>query len=154
MENQGKSLFNALCEMLDGMGVQYDKREEELLIQSGMVGDDLPMPFIVRFDTERELVIFNSQIPFAVPEDKRDSVAIALSVINNSIVDGGFELDVENGAVLFRLVVSYKDAVLSPQVFTYMLGVSISTVDEYNDKLLFIVSRDMSVNEIVGFLTK
>ncbi len=139
---KANEVFNVLVNMLDTRDWKYEKHEEDLLIKSGIKGDDLPIEFIVVVKPRNEVVQFISALPFNMPEDKRVEGAIAVCAANYGIVDGSFDYDLTDGQILFRLTSSYRESKLSEDLFEYMIMVAASTVDNYNDKF-FMLSKDM-----------
>ena len=140
---QAQEVFATMVKMLDARDWHYKKDEENLIISSGVKGDDLPVEFIIAIDAERELVRFMSKLPFSMPEDKRVEGAIAVCVANNSLVNGSFDYDISDGDIIFRLCTSFRSgAVLTEDVFEYMIMVSAGTIDDYNDKF-FMISKGM-----------
>ena len=61
-----------------------------------------------------------------------------ISVINNNLVDGCFDYDLSDGTIIFRMTNSYLESEVSRELFEYMLFLSFTTVDEYNDKLMML----------------
>lgn len=135
-------VYETLCNMLDHIGWRYDKVEEKLMIKSGVKGDDLPIEFIVMVKPRNEVVQFLSALPFNMPEDKRVDGALAICAANFGLVDGSFDYDLSDGQIVFRLVSSYRDSLLSEALFEYMVMVSASTIDKYNDRF-FMLAKDM-----------
>ena len=133
-----KKTFATLCSMLDNNEWKYEKDEENLCIDCGAQGEDLPMPINIRIDTERQLILLLSHIPFSVNEDKRMETAIAVSIVNNRLVDGNFDYDITEGDLYFRMTNSFIDSEISEEAFKYMLYCSCMTIDEYNDKFLML----------------
>ena len=147
-----KTEFSLLCEMLDSRKWHYEKNEEKLAIDVTVTGDDLPMRLIIRIDPERQLASLLSSMPFEVPEAMRKNMAVAVSCANHGIVDGGFDYDVDDGHLVFRLTASFKESLISNEVFDYMVNASCSMIDEYNDKFFMVVMQKMSFDEIVKFI--
>lgn len=147
-----KNEYALLCEMLDNRNWHYDKDEENLTIRVTVTGDDLPMQLIIRIDVERQLAVLYSSMPFEVPADMRVPMAVAVSLANCGIVDGGFDYDVEDGHLLFRLTASFRESLISSEVFDYMVDASCSMIDEYNDKFFLVVMQKMSIEQIVEFV--
>lgn len=146
---KAKETFATLCSMLDNKGWHYNKEEEDLLIRSGVKGDDLPIEFIMRVDPTSEIVSFLSLLPFKTDESKRIDMALAVCVANYGLKDGSFDYKVDDGSILFRLTSSYRGSSLSEELFEYMLMVSATTVDKYNDKF-FMISKDaMSIQQFI-----
>lgn len=147
-----KTEFALLCEMLDNRKWHYDKNEEKLTIDVTVTGDDLPMNLVIRIDVDRQLAILYSSMPFEIPKDMRVPMAVAVSLANCGIVDGGFDYDVEDGHLVFRLTASFKESLISSEVFDYMVDASCSMIDEYNDKFFMVVMQKMPIDKIVEFI--
>ena len=133
-----KNTFATLCRMLDNNEWKYEKDEEKLCIDCGAQGKDLPMPINIRIDAERQLILLISHIPFSVDEEKRMETAIAVSIVNDRLVDGNFDYDITEGDLYFRMTNSFIDSEISEEAFKYMLYCSCMTIDEYNDKFLML----------------
>ena len=139
---KAKETYALLCKMLDERDWKYEKREEDLVIKSGIKGDDLPIDFIMRVNPRNQIVSLISWMPFKIDESKRIDLALATCVVNYGLADGSFDYDLSDGTILFRLTSSFRDSILSADLFEYMILVSASTIDEYNDKF-FMLSKGM-----------
>ena len=139
---KARQVFNTMIRKLDRMNWKYEKHEDDLLIKSGISGDDLPVEFIVVVKPKNEVVQFLSCLPFKMPEDKRVEGAVAVCVANYGIVDGSFDYNINDGSIIFRLTSSYRESTLGEELFEYMIMVAASTVDNYNDKF-FMLTKDM-----------
>lgn len=142
--------YATLCTMLDGNDWHYKKDDAKLKIECGAQGDDLPMDISIRIDSDRQLVVLLSHLPFVVSEDKRLDIAVATSVINYKLVDGSFDFDIEDGHMFFRMTSSYRESELAKEVFFYMLMCSCQTIDEYNDKLLMLAKNMLSLEDFIN----
>ena len=146
---KAKETYATLCKMLDNRDWHYDKMEDDLVIKSGIKGDDFPIEFIMRVNARNEVVSFISWMPFNVDESKRIDIALAVCAANYGLVDGSFDYDLSDGSILFRLTSSYKNTVLSEDLLEYMLMVSATTVDEYNDKFFMISKGMMTIQQFL-----
>ncbi len=146
---KAKEIFDALVNMLDTRGWKYDKHEEDLLIKSGIKGDDLPIEFIVVVKPRNQVVQLLSRLPFQMPEEKRVEGALAVCIANNGLVDGSFDYDVSDGDITFRLTSSYRESTLGADLFEYMIMVSAGTIDDYNDKFFMIAKDMMSIQQFI-----
>ena len=135
-------VYETLCSMLDNINWKYDKIEEKLMIKSGVKGDDLPIDFLVIVKPRNQVVQFISSLPFNMPEDKRVEGALAICTANYGLVDGSFDYDLSDGQIVFRLTSSYRESLLSEALFEYMIMVSASTIDKYNDRF-FMLAKGM-----------
>lgn len=146
---KAKEVYDALCRMLDDRDWKYEPHDDKLLIRSGVKGDDLPVEFIMLVNPRNEVVQFLSSLPFKMPEDKRVEGALAVCAANYGLVDGSFDYDLNDGEIRYRLTCNYRDNMLSADQFEYMIMVSASTVDRYNDKFFLLAKGKMTIEEFV-----
>lgn len=146
---EAKKVFDSLVNMLDSRDWKYEKFEDELLIRSGIKGDDLPIEFIMVVKPKNQLVQFLSKLPFSMPDDKRVDGAIAVCAANYGLIDGSFDYDISDGEIIFRLNSSYRESVLGPDLFEYMIMVSASTIDNYNDKFFMLAKGMITVEQFL-----
>lgn len=147
---QAKAVFDTLCQALEHHEWHYEKDEEKLSIECGAQGEDLPMKLTIKVDAERMLIMVLSHMPFVIQEDKRLEVAIAVSAINNALVDGCFDYDVASGHMFFRMTNSFLESTVSEEVFSYLLFCSCQTIDEYNDKFLMLAKGMLSIEQFLA----
>ncbi len=150
--NNARATFDTLCLALDNMDWKYNKHEEDLTVTCGAQGDDLPIEFVIDVNEKRELVILLSQMPYTIEEGKRLELAIAISAVNNMIVDGCFDYNVKTGKIVFRMTNCFADSVLHDEVFAYMMLISSKTIDEYNDKFFMIGKGMLSLEQFLSSL--
>ena len=144
-----KRVFDSLVDMLDTRDWKYEKHEDELLIRSGIKGEDLPIEFLMIVKPKNQLVQFLSKLPFSFPSEKRVDGAIAVCVANNGLIDGSFDYDIADGDIVFRLNSSYRESILGHDLFEYMIMVSASTIDNYNDKFFMLAKGMMTIQEFI-----
>lgn len=150
---QAQAAFTSLCAMLDSEEWHYEKNEGALAVECMARGDDLPIPIRITVDADRLLVVLVSQIPFIVPENKRNEMSLAVSTANFGIVDGCFDYNYDEGTLGFRMTSSFRESLVGKELFEYMLYVSCQTVDVYNDKFFRVAKTDMTFDEVIGFIS-
>ncbi len=150
---QARKNYETLCRLLDSRQWHYSRHDEDLTITCGARGDDLPMDLNIEVDADRELIMLLSPMPFDIPEDRRDAMAVAVSTANYRIADGSFDYNYLKGRIVFRMTASYRGSVIGEELFEYLLFVSCSTIDEYNDKFLLVSKSNMAGKDIVAFLS-
>lgn len=146
----GQNVYETICAMFDNKGYHYERHDDDHVISCTVGGEDIPMDILFVVRDERQLVQLISPMPFRVPEDKRIDIALATTVINDRLVDGSFDFDMAEGRISFRLTTSYIESILGKELFEYMLMVSASTIDEYNDKFLMISKGMISFEQFLG----
>lgn len=147
---QARAVFATLCEAIEHGKWHYEKLEERLTVYFQVVGNDLPMQFIVSVDPERQLVRLLSPLPFKISEAKRMEGAIAACVASYGLPDGSFDFDLADGEIAFRMTASYRESLIGEGLFHYMLACSCMTVDRFNEKFMAIDSGMLSLAEFIA----
>ena len=147
-------VYHDFCKMMDDEEWTYEGNEEKLSIVCGAVGEDLPIELNIRMDVDRQLVLVLSRLPYNIPEEKRIDVAVAVSVINDTLVDGNVEFDLMEGRVFFRMTNRYMDSNLSSEVYKYLLYCASQTIDAFNDKLLMLSKGIIDVEQFIKLYNK
>ena len=146
---QANAVYNTILSVLDGRSWKYDKKEEDRVIFLKVTGDDLPMDFVIRVLDEQQVISIISFMPTSRPEDKRVEGAIATTIITNQLADGSFDYDVSDGTIMFRITSSFKDSLIGETLIQYMIDISASTVDAYNDKLFMLAKGVLSLEDFM-----
>ena len=146
---KAKSVYETICKALDARDWKYKRFDEDLTISCGARGDDLPMDIIIMLNTQAQVVSVLSPMPYKVAEEKRVDVALAIAIANYGLVNGSFDYDLSDGEIRFRMVSSFRDSVLGEELFDYMVMVTASTVDRYNDRFLMISKGILSIEQFV-----
>lgn len=153
MENtkmlQAQKTFETFCRMMDAQNWKYAKDEEKLMIETGARGDDLPIALRVLVDAERMLVRLYSPMDFEVAADRLVDMAMGICIINDNLVDGNFDLNVENGNIFYRMTTSFRESLISEEAFDFFLGFAIHVIDEYNDKLLMLAKGMLTPSQLL-----
>ncbi len=146
---QAQNVYETFCKSLDARGWKYTRHEEDLVITCGVRGEDLPMDLVIIVNPKAQVVSVISQMPFSIPEDKRAEMAMAVCVANNGLINGTFDFNVLKGDIRFRVVSSYRESILSEELFNYMIVIAAGTVDQYNDKFLMIAKGMMTIQQLI-----
>ena len=148
--NAAKAVYDTVCEALGDREWHFDADPEKMMIRTGVIGDDLPMDIVIDVNVGRQLLLVVSVLPMTVPEDRRVEMAVAISFINNILVDGSFGFDLKSGRIIFRLTSSFIESTIGKDAFQYMLSCSCSMIDEFNDKLMMISHGMLSADDFIS----
>ncbi len=151
---QAQKTFTTFCKMMEAREWKFDKDEENLRIKTGVRGDDLAIHVNVAIDSERALVLLYSPFEFSVPQEKMMDMALAVCIINNSLIDGNFDYDTEKGSLCFRMSMSFRESLISVEALDYMMSYTVYVVDEYNDKLLMLAKGMLSPQQLMESMNK
>lgn len=145
--------MKTLVETLETLEWTYEvDKEDPFRLETGGVGDDMPISLVVRVDPQRLALTLLSPIDVTVPEDKGAEVAFALAIINDNLAFGNFDFHMDNGSIWFRNHALFRDATVTQDLCHYLMMLSIHVVDTYNDKLLMLINGLMDLNELLAFI--
>ena len=140
-----KSVFDTLCAALDHDDWNYKKDAENLRIETGAQGDDLPIELNISVIPKSGAVLLMSQLPVKTPEDKRLEMAVAVAIANNGMRWGNFDYNVADGRIFFRMAGSYIDSLLGEEFFKNMLHRFFLYIFFYFSCLSFFSSKNSGV---------
>ena len=149
MSSSAKEVYEAFKSHLTRNNIRFDPHDDDLVITMTVTGEDLPQPTIIRVMESRDVVQILSPLPSKIPEDKRVDGAIAVSVANYGIINGSFDYDMEDGEVRFRVAQSYRGFVMNDDMIRYLLSITFSTTDTYNDRFFMFGKGLMTLEQFI-----
>ena len=147
-----ENTFDTICAALDERRWHYEKDKEKFTLNCKANGRDLFMELDINCDMDKRIVMILSRLPFLVPAERREEMAMAISAINFALGEGCFDYHYKTGTICFRMTSSYRGSVISRAVFDRMIMMSFATIDRYNDKLLLFGLGQLSLEELVHFI--
>ncbi|MGN1409153.1 MAG: hypothetical protein ACI4XJ_03155 [Eubacteriales bacterium] len=144
-----KNVYDKLCEVFDKRDITYHKDDENMVVNLGITGDDLPMDFVMIIDEKRQLMRLMSPLPFRMPEDKRLEGAIAACAATYAITEGSFDYDISDGSISFRMTASFIESDIGEDLFMFMVAYASTIVDEYNDKFFMIGKGLLGISDFL-----
>ena len=136
---KAKQMYARVVEAFGGKGWRYQEHE-----------DDLRVEMRVRIYPKIEAICVTAPMSFKMPEDKRLDGAIAVCVANYGLICGGFDYDINDGEISYRLSLLYTDTDVSCEAITDMIGLTVSTSDNYNDKFFMLAKGMMTIEDFVA----
>lgn len=151
-QSEAKALYGTLCQTLDNMKWRYGKDEEKLVIHTSAIGEDLTIQLFMRVDADRQVMFLKSPMPYTIPENKRETVATAVTVANFAMLNGSFEMDIGKGVLAFKIVVPFMNSLISENVCHYMIMLGCRMTDKFNDKFKSLVDDRLTLDEFKNFV--
>ena len=146
----GLKIFNLFCEILDAIGDEYKKNEENLTITTVNCDEDLPVAVKITVDEENELVKLRAFFPARFCKKNLTLGALAVCFANDKNIDGCFEYNISTGKIYFRCVNSYKNCKISWGLLEGMLRHAQEAVRDNNDDFAKLDSGELSPEEYFG----
>lgn len=145
-------VFKTFCAMLDDKKITYTTSKDKLHINAVFNGDDIPIEIGVAISPALQIAVVVSHLPFIVPANKRDMIAVAVGEANAYMIDGCFEFNYLTGEINFRITTDFANSIISKDLLQYVTYTACTTTDMYNDKFLFITKSDLTAEQVVKYL--
>jgi hypothetical protein len=146
---QTTKVFETLKSCLDKKECKYDEDTEKLTISAGFETDDIPARISIRVIPSIEIVHLVSPIPVKLSPDRIEEGCLAACAANDELYDGNFIVDTDDGSVLFTMSYIYNGCILGEELFSKMLSIALTMIDEYNDKFLLLQKGLLSAADFV-----
>lgn len=153
-QSEAKVVYGTLCSALTNRKWTYNKEDENLIVRTSAVGDDLSMQLYIKVDANRSVMFLKSKMPFPVPQERIHDIMQAITIANWAMLNGMFEMDMNDGYVGFKVVVPFMESMLSEKLCNYMIDMSCRMIDIFNDKLLAVSEGKMSLDEFYQITQK
>jgi len=137
-----KRVFEDMCQAMDQKQWHYDRHDEDLVVTIRMQGEDFPVDMILQVNAAAQVVSVFSALPVTMPENKMVDLALAVCIANEHMINGCFDLDMKKKQIVWRLCTTYRGSLLGSEAYCYMVLVSASSVDKYNERFLML-AKDM-----------
>ncbi len=147
---QAETVYKTVCAALEEMGLKFDRYDDKLVVSCQGVGEDLPIEMRIMVMPDQHIVSLISQMPFKVPEARRPDIALATSIANYKMVDGSFDFNTKLGTIFYRQTTSYWSSLIGKEVIKYLFTLSITMIDEFNDKFMAVSTGAMSVDDFAA----
>ncbi|MBR2176010.1 MAG: hypothetical protein IJ861_03575 [Clostridia bacterium] len=127
--------YITLCNALKRNDIDYEKDDKHLCIKCSVSGRDIEQNFLFEINPSKMLITLFSPVPLTFGKEKTADMSLAVCMINNSIADGSFCIDIKDRLLYFKMTASFYESTVNDTVFEYMLSTAANTVDEYYPKL-------------------
>lgn len=150
-----QSVYQMVCQALKENDWTFAEHPEDLVVTTGAKGEKMPIPLIILVQRSMNTLSIYSELPFAVPEAVRERVAVAINLINYTIVNGCFDYNYSEGKIVFRIAQYVGESGITPNDIHHLIVTASVTVDRFNHRIFDITNAaKMSLNEMTELLNK
>lgn len=146
---RAREIFEQVCRALTEGNLKYDPNPENLTLKARFGGEGLSIDAILLVREKPQLITVLLPLSFTIPESKRMDAAVAINVINNRLLNGSFDYSMDKGEVVFRINTGYCDSRLGNELIRQLLYTGVSTVGQYDEKLLGLTQGMISLEDFV-----
>jgi len=142
-------IYNTLCKVLNEKNWKFMSDDRKLEVKFTIESNGLPIQFDIAINVEKQLAILYSILTFKMKEEKRIEGALAACIASYNLYDGNFDYNLTDGTLLFRLVFSFKESLISEHLFWKVIRYTCSIVNKYNDKFYSINEGLLSIEDFL-----
>ena len=148
------SLFQVLYDILleDGWEFDYDFKNEIIKLEVHGINTNFFVFFLV--DEKQESLLCNTHISQKMPYFKRLEVCDFMSRVNYELVNGNFEMDMDNGEIRYRTFLDLADTEPSKDQILNIVWNGVQAFDTYYPGLMKLVYGDYSPEEAMACCTE
>lgn len=149
-----EAVYNTIIKYLDGADLKYEIKEapgDDYMISLNMKGDDLPVHMYIIVDADREIIMLKSLEFTTFGMDQIDLAAKAVCFLNDTIADGSYALNIEDGHIMWTATTCFRGSLIGEDTIRYLIGISVTTLDAFNDKLMML---KMGILDLESFCEK
>ena len=133
------SMYDLIKNAFETNGLKYNGLDDQKVIQTGFMGDDLPIALNIYVD---DLAIrFVSMLNLKAEPENFSKVAWELNCINKKLKFGCFYLDPDDGFIMFEYGFPYAEADVSEGFILAFTKMVADTVDAHDGDLKKIAER-------------
>lgn len=140
--SKAQQVYQSVLTHLQKTKFRFEPIESSMMIHVEVNTEDLPIHAFIRILEDKDVLQIICPQGSKVPEDKRIETAVAVAVANYGMINGGFDLDMSDGSLHFRLTHSYQAALPDDDQLHYLIGCALTTMNQYNDRF-FMLSKGM-----------
>ena len=142
--------LDTLCEMLEDIGLQYEKNEDDLSAICMFNDEEGSQVHHISVDAKRQRVSLYGMFCFGtVDAVMRDDVVTAISAINYQLANGNFVYNFDAERVYFRMTMSYRNSRLSTDAMQYLLLSAIGIIRRYAYDLRMLIKGKTTLEEFL-----
>lgn len=134
--------YITLCNTLERNDIKYNREDENLCVICRVSVNDIELSFRFTINPLKMLITLYSPLPIEVNNEKASDMALAVCIINSSLDDGSFCMDLEHDLLYFKMTSSFYESQLNDTIFEYMLSTSADIIDEYYPKLKILAKNN------------
>nr|BAL52684.1 hypothetical conserved protein [uncultured prokaryote] len=143
-------LYQAVVSFFTEDGWHFLEREEDSTVLMTVKGSVTEFQCRAIALEDRQQFIFYSVCPIKVPEERRAAALELIARINYRLVIGSFQINLDDGTVLFVTSIDVENDSLTPALIRNLVGANLATMDKLLPCILSLSFGNCSAQEALA----
>ncbi len=145
------SLFSTVNSFLEEDGWKFQSFESDGVMRALFSSDKQEWELLTLVREELEQIIFYSHVTESTtPKHRRNEMCLLLNNLNNRTVYGAFEMDIDEGEVMFRTALDLVEVLPSFELIRNSLYTNLGTMERYHGALVALMKDDSVTAEVAA----
>jgi|TARA_B110000881_G_C18585149_1_gene524302 hypothetical protein len=145
------SLFSTVNSFLEEDGWKFESFESDGVMRALFSSDKQEWELLALVREELEQIIFYSHVTeTTTPKHRRNEMCLLLNNLNNRTVYGAFEMDIDEGEVMFRTALDLVEVLPSFELIRNSLYTNLGTMERYHGALVALMKDDSITAEVAA----
>jgi hypothetical protein len=145
------SLFSTVNSFLEEDGWKFQSFESDGVMRALFSSDKQEWELLTLVREELEQIIFYSHVTESTtPKHRRNEMCLLLNNLNNRTVYGAFEMDIDEGEVMFRTALDLVEVLPSFELIRNSLYTNLGTMERYHGALVALMKDDSITAEVAA----
>lgn len=149
-----KKISELVTNLLKEEGFQFEQLDGEPVFKTYIQTSKCEFPMLIRVKEESRIVTAHSACPIKVPKPKVVRASEFIARINCHLVMGNFDIDIDDGTIIFRTGMQIGQADPDPKALRRILFWTMLAIDDSFPAIAAIVYSNASPREAFEMLEK
>ena len=145
------SLFSTVNNFLEEDGWKFESFKDDGVLRAFFSSDTQEWELLTLVREELDQIIFYSHVTESTtPQHRRNEMCLLLNHLNNRTVYGAFEMDIDEGEVMFRTALDLVEVSPSYELIRNSLYTNLGTMERYHGALVALMKDDSVTAEVAA----
>ena len=145
------SLFSTVNNFLEEDGWKFESFKNDGVLRAYFSNNKLEWELLTLVREELDQIIFYSHVTESTtPKHRRNEMCLLLNNLNNRTVYGAFEMDIDEGEVMFRTALDLVEVSPSYELIRNSFYTNLGTMERYHGALVALMTDDSITADVAA----
>ena len=145
------SLFSTVNNFLEEDGWKFESFKNDGVLRAYFSSDKQEWELLTLVREELDQIIFYSHVTESTtPKHRRNEMCLLLNNLNNRTVYGAFEMDIDEGEVMFRTALDLVEVSPSYELIRNSFYTNLGTMERYHGALVALMTDDSITADVAA----